>query len=70
LRLYEYEAKGIFKKFGIPIPRAKLAKNLTQVQEIAAELGTPLLLKAQILTGSRGKIGGIQIAHNPYELKE
>jgi succinyl-CoA synthetase beta subunit len=61
LRLYEYEAKGIFQKFGIPIPKAKLAKNLIQVQEIAAELGISLLLKAQILTGSRGKIGGIQI---------
>ncbi len=70
MRLYEYEAKEIFKKFGIPIPRGRLAKTPAETRDIAEELGKPVLLKAQILAGGRGKAGGIQIATDPDEAEE
>jgi len=70
MRLYEHEAKTIFKKFGISIPRGRLAETPTQAREVAAELGVPVLLKAQILTGGRGKAGGIQRADNLDEAEE
>jgi succinyl-CoA synthetase beta subunit len=70
LRLFEYEAKHIFQKFGIPIPKGELVSTPTQAQAIAKVMGTPLLLKAQILSGSRGKIGGIQTAYSLDEIKE
>ncbi|MCJ7631684.1 acetate--CoA ligase family protein, partial [Candidatus Bathyarchaeota archaeon] len=70
MRLYEYEAKEIFKRFGIPIPRGRLAKTPAETRDIAVELGKPVLLKAQILAGGRGKAGGVQIATNPDEAEE
>lgn len=70
MRLYEYEAKTIFKKYGIPTPRSKIATTPIEAREAAVELGTSVLLKAQILAGGRGKAGGIHVAGSPDEAEE
>ena len=70
MRLYEYEAKAIFKRYGIPIPRSRIVKTPMEAREAVEELGTPVLLKAQILAGGRGKAGGIHVADNPDEAEE
>jgi len=67
MRLYEFEGKTLFKKFGIPIPKGRPAKNLEEVYEIANELHQPVVLKSQVLTGGRGKAGGIKFADNADE---
>jgi succinyl-CoA synthetase beta subunit len=64
MRLYEFEAKGLFKKLGIPVPDGKLADDVAMAAQVAAEHGSPVVLKSQVLTGGRGKAGGIQIAEN------
>ncbi|MEW5796293.1 MAG: ATP-grasp domain-containing protein [Candidatus Zixiibacteriota bacterium] len=63
MRLYEFEGKRLFKQFGIPIPDGELASTPDQAAEAATVIG-PSALKSQVLTGGRGKAGGIKIADN------
>jgi succinyl-CoA synthetase beta subunit len=65
LKLHEHEAKKIFAKYGIPIPKGEAATTPAQAREIAAKLNTPVVVKAQILVAGRGKAGGILFADNP-----
>ncbi len=69
MRLYEYEGKELFAKFKIPIPKGKLAQTPEEVEAVVAELKVPVVLKSQVLTGGRGKAGGIKIANSPAEAK-
>lgn len=70
MRLYEFEAKKLFSKAGIPIPRSELVKSPEQARSFAEKLGNPVVLKAQILSGGRGKAGGIKFAQNPSEAEQ
>jgi succinyl-CoA synthetase beta subunit len=67
LRLYEYEAKRLFTKFGIPITSGEVIETPLQAKAFAEKLNKPLVLKAQILSGGRGKAGGVKFANNPEE---
>ncbi|MFG1696308.1 ADP-forming succinate--CoA ligase subunit beta [Nonomuraea sp. NPDC049309] len=63
--LYEYQAKELFGRHGIPVPAGRVAATPEQAREIAAELATPVVIKAQVKTGGRGKAGGIRPAAGP-----
>jgi succinyl-CoA synthetase beta subunit len=65
LRLYEYEAKKLFTKFGIPITSGEVIETSLQAKTFAEKLNKPVVLKAQILSGGRGKAGGVKFANNP-----
>jgi len=67
LRLYEYEAKKLFTKFGIPITTGEVIETPLQAKTFAEKLNKPLVLKAQILSGGRGKAGGVKFANSPEE---
>jgi succinyl-CoA synthetase beta subunit len=67
MKLFEYEAKHILQKYGIRIPRGKIAKTPQQAAEIALEFGKPVFLKAQVTVSGRGKAGGILPANSPEE---
>jgi succinyl-CoA synthetase beta subunit len=67
VNLHEYQSKLRFAEFGIPIPRGKVAHSPQQAYEIAKELGSPVVVKAQVLTGGRGKAGGVKLAQTPEE---
>jgi succinyl-CoA synthetase beta subunit len=67
LKLLEHEAKSIFSKYGIPVPRGELATSPSDVRKIAAKLNTPVAVKAQIPVAGRGKAGGILFADSPAE---
>jgi succinyl-CoA synthetase beta subunit len=60
--LYEYEGKRIFSQAGIPVPNFVLIKSLDEVQGGGEKIGYPVVLKAQVLRGGRGKAGLIQTA--------
>ncbi|MCQ4153630.1 MAG: ADP-forming succinate--CoA ligase subunit beta [Archaeoglobi archaeon] len=62
MKLHEYQAKQIFAKHGIKIPRGALAESPEEVRRAAEELGGKVVLKAQVLAGGRGKAGGIKKA--------
>lgn len=70
MKLYEYEAKQIFKDHGIPTPFGEPASTPEGAEHAATELGFPVVLKAQVLVGGRGKAGGIKFASDANEAKE
>jgi succinyl-CoA synthetase beta subunit len=68
MKLHEYQAKEVFKAYGIPIQKGTVIERAEQIDEVA--LTYPLVLKAQVLVGGRGKAGGIKLAKNPSEAAE
>jgi len=67
LDLYEYQGKELFRRFGIPTSEGRLATTREEARAAAEELGGQVVVKAQVLTGGRGKAGGIKLAENPDE---
>jgi succinyl-CoA synthetase beta subunit len=67
MKLFEYEAKAILTKYGVPTPNGGLASTSTQAGEIATKLKPPLVIKAQVLVAGRGKAGGILFANSVEE---
>ena len=59
MRFYEYEAKALFARHGAPLPKGRVARTAAEAKAIAAELGGPLVLKSQVLTGGRMQAGGV-----------
>jgi succinyl-CoA synthetase beta subunit len=60
--LYEYQGKELFRRFGIPVSEGRLATSPEEARATADELGGQVVVKAQVLTGGRGKAGGIKLA--------
>jgi succinyl-CoA synthetase beta subunit len=60
--LYEYQGKQLFARFGIPVSEGKLATTPAEARAAAEELDGPVVVKAQVLTGGRGKAGGVKLA--------
>ncbi|MDQ3858706.1 MAG: ADP-forming succinate--CoA ligase subunit beta [Actinomycetota bacterium] len=65
--LYEYQGKELFRRFGIPVSEGRLATSPAEARGAAEELGAAVVVKAQVLTGGRGKAGGIKLASSPEE---
>jgi succinyl-CoA synthetase beta subunit len=65
--LYEYQGKELFARFGIPVSDGRLATTPEEARAAAEELGGPVVVKAQVLTGGRGKAGGIKLAEDPAD---
>jgi len=60
MKIHEYQAKEIFASFGIPVPRERVASTPDEAAMLARELGMPVVIKAQVLVGGRGKAGGVK----------
>jgi succinyl-CoA synthetase beta subunit len=67
LDLYEYQGKELFRRAGIPVSDGRLATTPAEARAAAEELGGQVVVKAQVLTGGRGKAGGIKLAAGPEE---
>src|SRR5213083_744728 len=65
--LYEYQGKELFKRFEIPVSEGRLATSPEEARAAAEEIGGPAVVKAQVLTGGRGKAGGIKLADDPQD---
>jgi succinyl-CoA synthetase beta subunit len=65
--LYEYQGKELFRRFGIPVSDGRLATTAEEARTAAQELGGQVVVKAQVLTGGRGKAGGIKVAAGPED---
>lgn len=70
MKLHEYQSKLIFAKYGIPIPRGRVANTADEARNIAEELGGRVVIKSQVLVGGRGKAGGIRLAKSVKEAGE
>ena len=71
MRLLEYQAKELFKEFGIRVPESIASKDIEQGRLDAKKLGYPFVIKAQVPVGGRGKAGGIQkcSSDDEFEIK-
>jgi succinyl-CoA synthetase beta subunit len=63
--LYEYQGKELLRCAGLPTPRGQVADTPDDAAAIAEELGGPVVVKAQVHAGGRGKAGGVRLAHDP-----
>lgn len=70
MKLHEYQSKRIFAQYGVLIPRGDVATTPEQARQIAARLGTRVVVKSQVLVGGRGKAGGIRLAKHPDEAEQ
>lgn len=70
MNIHEYQAKGILRKFGVPVPDGHVCYNGASAREWAKRLGDgPWVVKAQIHAGGRGKGGGVKLARTPDEVR-
>lgn len=65
--LYEYQGKELFRRYGLPTGEGRLAQTPAEARTAAEELGGSVVVKAQVLTGGRGKAGGVKVAASPQE---
>ena len=68
--LYEYQGKELFRRFGIPTSEGRLASTPAEAQAAAEELGGQVVVKAQVLTGGRGKAGGVKLAEGADDAEQ
>ena len=69
MKIHEYQAKDILARYGIPIQPGRVAQTPDEAEAIARELGGPVVVKAQVYVGGRGKAGGIQFGDTPEEAR-
>jgi succinyl-CoA synthetase beta subunit len=69
VNIHEYQAKEIFRKYGIPIPPGEVASTPEEAERIARKFGATVVVKAQVHAGGRGKAGGVKLAKTPEEAK-
>lgn len=67
--MFEYMGKEVFAQFGLPVPKGRMVKSPDEAAQVAAEIGGPVVIKSQVLSGKRGKAGGIKFADNPEGAK-
>jgi succinyl-CoA synthetase beta subunit len=67
--LYEYQGKELFKRFGLPVSEGRLATTPDEARAAAEEIGGQVVVKAQVLTGGRGKAGGVKLADGPDDAR-
>ncbi len=70
MKLHEYQSKQIFSRYGIPIPKGRVASTSGEARHIADELGGRVVIKSQVLVGGRGKAGGVRVAKDADEAEQ
>ena len=69
MKIHEYQARNLFAEYGIPISEGATAQSADEALAIARKTGFPVVIKAQVLVGGRGKAGGVKVVANEVELK-
>lgn len=70
MKVHEYQAKELFKKYGILTPNEKMCRTVEEVVAASKAIGIPCVIKAQVMVGGRGKAGGIKLAKNEKEVEQ
>ncbi|MDD9205424.1 acetate--CoA ligase family protein, partial [Georgenia sp. 10Sc9-8] len=68
--LFEYQARDLFEKHGVPVLRGEVATTAAEARAAAERIGGTVVIKAQVKTGGRGKAGGVKLAHSPDEAEQ
>lgn len=67
MKLHEFQAKEIMARHGVPVPQGQVTSSPAEARAIAAAIGKPVVVKAQVLVGGRGKAGGVKLAPTPAD---
>jgi len=70
VKIHEYQGKAVLASYGVAVPQGKVAYKEAEAVAVAKELGFPVVVKAQIHAGGRGKGGGVKLARNAEECEE
>ena len=70
MKIHEYQGKEVLASFGVPVPRGKAAFTVDEAVAAGRELGFPVVVKAQIHAGGRGKGGGVKLARTEQDCRE
>jgi len=70
MNVHEHQAKEIFARFGIPVPPGIVVTTAADAEAAAVKIGKPVVVKAQVLVGGRGKAGGVKLAQTPAEARD
>ena len=62
MKIHEYQAREIFKKYGLPVPNHVLCHSVEEVKKVMEKIDHLVVVKAQVLVGGRGKAGGVKLA--------
>jgi succinyl-CoA synthetase beta subunit len=68
--LFEHEARDLFEKHGVPVPRGRVAADPAAARSLGAALGGPVVVKAQVKTGGRGKAGGVRVVQTADDAEQ
>jgi len=68
MKIHEYQARNLFADYGIPVAEGDTAQRAGEALAIARSIGFPVVLKAQVLVGGRGKAGGVKVVFNENDL--
>lgn len=69
MKIHEYQAKEIFRKYNIQTTKEKVISSFEETKSILTEIKLPIVVKAQVLVGGRGKAGGVKLTKNEHELE-
>ena len=69
MKIHEYQAKDILARYGVPVQPGRIAQTPEEAEAIARQLGGPVVIKAQVYVGGRGKAGGIQFGETPEQAR-
>ncbi|GAB6155188.1 ADP-forming succinate--CoA ligase subunit beta [Desulfosporosinus burensis] len=69
VKMFEYMGKELFAKFGLPVPKGRMVTTSDEATQAAKEIGGAVVIKSQVLSGKRGKAGGIKFVENPEDVK-
>ncbi len=67
MKIHEYQAKGFLKEYGVPVPEGRTVSTAAEARAAAEAIGCPVMVKAQVLVGGRGKAGGVKMARTVEE---
>jgi succinyl-CoA synthetase beta subunit len=70
MKIHEYQAKELLRRYDVKVPRGRVARSVEEVEAAVGELGLPVVVKAQIHAGGRGKGGGVKLARTLEEARE
>ncbi|MGH9337626.1 MAG: ATP-grasp domain-containing protein, partial [Vicinamibacteria bacterium] len=70
MNLHEYQGKALLSRFGVKVPRGRMVESAGDAVKAAEEMGYPVVVKAQIHAGGRGKAGGVKLARGKDEIEK
>ena len=70
MNIHEYQGRTLLRHYGLPVPPGRVADSVDRAEAVASELGLPVMVKAQVLSGGRGKAGGVKFCATLNDVRQ